>query len=94
MDKFVRTKIKKLFAYIVFFDIFHRFGAATSLRKDNYYGSPLVLDALCENREQYISVFTLPEERLIVRGRPSDISDQLLNVNPTGMCNSISEFFF
>ena len=59
---------------------------------DGFYGSPLVLDAYCENREQYISAFTLPANIVHVEGIPDDIHDKLMELNSTGRCLEIILF--
>ena len=59
---------------------------------DGFYGSPLVLDAYCENREQYISAFTLPVNIVHVEGIPDDIHNKLMELNSTGRCLEIIFF--
>ena len=52
---------------------------------DKFYGSPLVLDAACENRDEYISLFTVPDNIVTVEGPPHGISTKLAQLNETGL---------
>ena len=49
---------------------------------DDYYGSPLVRDAYCSDREKYIDAFTMPDNTTTIQGRPEDIA-QLLAEYPS-----------
>ena len=52
---------------------------------DRFYGSSLVLDTVCENREEYISQFTIPDNIVTVEGPPHEISTKLAQLNETGL---------
>ena len=51
---------------------------------DGFYGSPLVLDGYCENREQYLLALTLPVDIAHVEGSPDNIHNKLVELNSTG----------
>ena len=60
----------------------------------SFYGSPLVLDAFCENRGQYISAFTLPVNIAHVEGLPDYIHNKLMQLNSTALNSCFYSFIF
>ena len=76
-------KIEGPFIYVIFFlTLISMIDHVQTV--DDFYGSPLVLDGYCENREQYLSAFTLPINIAHVEGSPDDIHNKLMELNSTG----------
>ena len=53
-------------------------------RPENFYGSEALLDGYCDEAQDFIDAFTLPSERLTVKGSVSDVTNMMTFVNTTG----------
>ena len=53
-------------------------------RPENFYGSEALLDGYCDDAQYFIDAFTLPSERLTVKGSASDVTRTLNATNQTG----------
>ena len=53
-------------------------------RPQNFYGSDALLDGYCDGAQDFIDAFTLPSERLTVKGSVSDVTHTMATVNTTG----------
>ena len=53
-------------------------------RPENFYGSEALLDGYCDEAQHFIDAFTLPSERLTVKGSVSDVTHAMATVNTTG----------
>ena len=53
-------------------------------RPNNFYGSDALLDGYCDDAQYFIDAFTLPSERLTVKGSASDVTRTLNATNQTG----------
>ena len=57
---------------------------AAILRPDDFYGSEALLDGYCDEAQYFIDAFTLPSERLTVKGYVSDVTHAMATANTTG----------
>ena len=78
----------QLYTLIVLFVVLFKHGIAGLDFQNDYYGSPLVLDSVLENKDQYIDMYTLPKSRITLMGTTKEIESSLKHLKPSGWCDT------
>ena len=83
-------KMAALFSMDIFLRISLICSAIVTIHSiDDYYGSPLVADAYCSDRERYIEAFTMPENMTTIQGRPEEVAELLAEYPSKGKTLSV-----